>query len=108
MCKKMMLAGVAAITLLAGQRAAFAQALCTTTTGPCASLPQQLLDYARQAEQLVQEVNTATNTLNIDIQEITNTLKLPGTVYRDLTGDIAQIEAIRSTASLLIGFSGRL
>jgi conjugal transfer/entry exclusion protein len=68
---------------------------------PCASLPQQLLDYARQFEQLQNEITTAE-------QEILNTIKLPGTIYRDLTGDIQQIQAIAQQANMLSGQMGTM
>jgi P-type conjugative transfer protein TrbJ len=97
MIRKVLLAGVAAVSLL-GAVPARAQGLCVTATGPCSSLPQQLLDYARQFEQLQQEITTAE-------QEIKNTLALPGTVYRDLTGDIAQLTAITNQANMLAGNS---
>jgi len=98
--KGLLLAGVAAVALH-GPASAQVGGLCTTTTGPCASLPQQLLDYARQAEQLLQETQTAE-------QEIINTLKLPGTVYRDLTADVAQLTAIANQANMLAGFTGQM
>lgn len=96
MIRKALLAVVAVIALCGSP--AYAQTLCTTATGPCASYPQQLLDYARQYLQLQQEITTA-------LQEVQNTLALPGTVYRDLTGDIAQLTALTNQANMLAGNS---
>jgi P-type conjugative transfer protein TrbJ len=98
MMRRVLLGGVAALALC-GPACAQVGGLCTTATGPCASLPQQLLDYARQFDQLQQEIQTAE-------QEIINTLRLPGTVYRDLTGDIQQIQAIAQQANMLSGQMG--
>lgn len=54
------------MALLAG-RSANAQALCTTSDGPCSSLADQLLQYTEQGLQLDQETITA-------VREYENTL----------------------------------
>ena len=74
----------------------------------CSTIGQQLLDYARQLSQLQQEIQTAQNTLNFYINAVQNTLALPGTVYRDLTGDINQITSIANTANMLVGQTGQM
>jgi hypothetical protein len=78
-----------------------AQALCTTAEGPCASDANQVLQYLRQAIQLVQETTTAT-------QEVTNTLALGTTAFSDLTGTIQQITTIANQANMLVGLSGQM
>ena len=103
--RRIMLAGVAAIALLAGRNEAFAQAAVTCVN--CSTIAEQLVQYAEQVNQLVQETATQLNTLNTYINAVTNTLSLPGNLYRDLTGDIQKLESIRETADLLTSqFSG--
>jgi conjugal transfer/entry exclusion protein len=102
-----LLAGVTALALAAADAHA-AIGVCTTWSGPCASLPQQILDYARQAEQLAQEVANAQNTLNIYVDAVRNTAALPQSVYRDMTTDISQIVAIGASANMLRGLSGQI
>jgi hypothetical protein len=63
-------------------------------------LPQQLLDYARQALQLEQETATA-------IQEVQNTILLPTTLFQDAAGQISQILDIARQADLLVGNTGQ-
>lgn len=95
MCKTLFAAIIAfAVLSTAPAYAQFGN--CTTQLGPCASLPQQLLDYARQAEQLIQETTTAE-------QEIINTLKVPGQLFRDASGDITHMLDIAASANLLFG-----
>ncbi|MBV8893309.1 MAG: hypothetical protein JO266_15280 [Acidobacteria bacterium] len=95
--RKFLLTGVAIVALHGAPATAQQAVTCVN----CSTLVQQLLDYARQLDQLVQETTTAE-------QEILNTLRLPGTVYRDLTGDIAQLTGITSQANMLVGFSGQM
>jgi len=88
-----LLTAVSAIALLAAQPAsAFDIVECIN----CSTIEQQLLDFARQLEQLIQETTTAE-------QEVLNTLNLPATVYRDLTGDIQRIIDIMKLADMLAG-----
>lgn len=98
-------AGVAAIGLLAASpQPAWPQAAVTCVN--CSTIAEQLLQYAQQLNQLAQEVQTAQNTLNFYINAVTNTLKLPQTLFQDASADIARITSIASTASLTIGNTG--
>lgn len=74
----------------------------------CSTIVQQLLDYARQLEQLQQEIQTAQNTLNFFLNAVQNTASLPNTVYRDLTADIQRIENIANQAQMLGGQTGAM
>lgn len=74
----------------------------------CSTVAQQLLNYARQLEQLQQEIQTATNTLNFYTNALQNTASLPNTVYRDITSDIQRIEGIAQQASMLGGQTGTM
>lgn len=78
----------------------FGGGTCSTALGPCASLPQQLLDYARQAEQLQQEVTTA-------LQEVTNTIRLPAALFQNSAGEVSQILSLAKQADLLLGNTGQ-
>jgi P-type conjugative transfer protein TrbJ len=98
MMRRILLAGAAAIGLFYGQAAHAQQAVFCTN---CSTIGQQLLDYARQFEQLQQEITTAE-------QEVINTLSLPGTVYRDLTADIQQITTLANQANMLAGNMGTI
>jgi P-type conjugative transfer protein TrbJ len=96
---KTLLAGTATIGLLiVAPHRGEAQAVVTCTN--CSTIAQQLLGYARQLLQLDQEITTAT-------QEVTNTLKLPETLFNDATSDIRQITSLASQANLLIGNTGQ-
>ena len=72
----------------------------------CSTITQQLLNYARQLEQLQQQIQTAQNTLNFFLNAVQNTVSLPNTVYRDLTADIQNIENIANQAQMLGGQTG--
>jgi P-type conjugative transfer protein TrbJ len=110
MIRKLPLAGIAAVALLvATQRPADAQfggsvVYCTN----CSTIAQELLGYARQLEQLQQQIQTAQNTLNFYTNAVQNTASLPGSVYRDITGDITRIEGIAQQANLLSGQTGMM
>jgi P-type conjugative transfer protein TrbJ len=67
---------------------------------PCSGLSSQLLQYARQAEQLEKEATTA-------IQEVVNTIALPGQIFQDATAPIQQIIGIAKRADLLLGNTGQ-
>lgn len=94
------LAAAAIIFAFPGPAQAQVGGNCTTALGlPCSSLPQQILDYARQALQLEQETTTA-------IKEVVNTVQLPATLFQDGTNEIANITAIAKQADLLINQTG--
>jgi P-type conjugative transfer protein TrbJ len=100
-----LLAGVAAAALCCGAPAvADMPVFCTN----CSQFTQQILGYARQLYQLQQEIQTAQNTLNFWLNAAQNTVSLPGTVYQDLTGDIARIQGIAQQASMLSGATGTM
>jgi len=61
----------------------------------CSTLEEQALQYLKQLDQLIQETVTAE-------QEVLNSLSLPSTVYRDLTGEIQRITGILKQADLLV------
>ena len=97
MNRTFLLASVAGLGLCASTQA-FAQTAVVCTN--CSTLVEQGLQY-------IQEFANQINTFDIDVQEIANTIKLPGTVYRDLTGDIQMLEGLRMQADLLTSqFSG--
>lgn len=78
----------------------------TVICANCSTFAEQLLQYGKQLEQLVQEINTTQNTLNTFINLTQNSLSLPSTVYRDATADINRITSIANNASLLSGNVG--
>lgn len=74
----------------------------------CSTAAEQVLQFARQAEQLTQEINTATYTLNSWRTLVTENATLPAHLYQDIQGTIAQLENLRQQASLLQGNTGGL
>lgn len=97
--KKLLLAAIMTVGLSAPAHAQIA-GLCLTAKGdPCSGLIEQLAQYARQLLQLEQEIITAE-------QEVTNTLSLPGALFRDSTSSIRQITQIASQADLLVNNTG--
>jgi P-type conjugative transfer protein TrbJ len=101
--RKLVLGAAAAAALLVAPAARSATPVVCMN---CSTIAQQLLNYARQLAQLQQEIQTAENTLNFYKNAVQNTASLPGTAYRDITGDIAGIEGIANTASMLGGQTG--
>lgn len=108
MLRKALIAAASAIALgCAPSHAQFfggAGGLCTVLDplfgiSPCSGLSSQLLQYARQALQLEQETKTA-------IQEVVNTLALPGQTFADATGEIQRIVMLAKQADLLLGNTG--
>ena len=90
--KKLLLATVATIGILAGNHEAAAQ---------LATLPEQLVQAAYELQTMTTEISNLKN-------QIENTLQLPGTVYRDLTGDIAQLTSLTNQANMLAGNAGNM
>ena len=99
--KRLLLAGAAVIAL-----AAPAHAQQAVTCVNCSTIAQQLIDYGKQLEQLANEIQTATNTLNTYITLVKDTISLPEIVYTDITGTVTQLESLRTTASLLSSNTG--
>ena len=97
--KKILLAGAATLALVLTTPGDAQVVYCSN----CSTVSQQLLDYARQFQQLTNEIQTAQNTLNTYINLVQNTVNLPSTVYRDLTADINRITSIANQASMLAG-----
>lgn len=101
--RKLLLATTTALALSFSAPAHSQQAvLCVN----CSTIAQQLLGYARQLYQLQQEIQTAQNTLQFYLNAVQNTANLPGTVYRDITSDVQQIESIANSANMLSGNTG--
>ncbi len=104
--RKAVIAGGATIALgCAPAQAQLFGGLCTVIdplfgVSPCSGLSSQLLQYARQLEQLKQEVTTA-------IQEVVNTVALPSQTFQDASGEISQILNIARKADLLGGNTGQ-
>jgi P-type conjugative transfer protein TrbJ len=96
--RRLLLAAVSVAALLAAEPAHAQQAVFCTN---CSTLTQELAGYARQLLQLQQEITTAE-------QAVANTLALPSTVYRDMTGEVTQIEAIANQANMLNGNTGAM
>lgn len=69
--------------------------LCQTAEGPCASIPNQLVEIAKDIEIIVQTTITA-------VQEVLNTTPLGSAQFQDLTAEIQQITQIAQQADLLI------
>lgn len=105
MLRKFLLAGVTAAVLVATAPAHGQQAVVCVN---CSTVAQQLLGYARQLYQLQREITTAQATVNFYLNAVQNTVSLPGTVYRDLTSDIARIQGIAQQASMLSGATGTM
>jgi P-type conjugative transfer protein TrbJ len=97
--KKILLAGAAALALALTTPGDAQVVYCSN----CSTVSQQLLDYARQFQQLTNEIQTTQNTLNTYINLVQNTVNLPSTVYRDLTADINRITSIANQANMLAG-----
>ena len=91
--RRLVFATVSVAALLAAEPAHAQQAVFCTN---CSTLTQELAGYARQLLQLQQEITTAR-------QAVTNTLALPSTVYRDMTGQVQQIGSIAEQANMLNG-----
>jgi P-type conjugative transfer protein TrbJ len=96
-------AAVAALLLGAFPAHAQFSGLCATANGPCASLPEQLIEAGKQLEQLAQEVATAQNTLNFYQRLVANTVALPQDIYRDISGEVQAIQNLGQQASLSSG-----
>lgn len=103
--RKLVLGAAAAAALLVAPVAKAAMPVVCTN---CSTIAQQLMNYARQLEQLQQEIQTAQNTLNFYTNAVQNTASLPSTVYSNITGDIARIEGIANMASMLGGNTGTM
>jgi P-type conjugative transfer protein TrbJ len=100
MVRRLLLAGVAAIALLAAEPAcAFDTVYCTN----CSTTTQQLATYARQLLQLQEEITTAAQSVTIAEKAVANTLPLPNTFYRNISGDVQQILSLADQASMLRG-----
>lgn len=88
-----LLIGVSVIALsLAAPARAQSSVYCTN----CATLAQELQGYARQLLQLEQEMTIAKNA-------VANTIALPSTVYRNMSGDVQQVLSIANQANMLNG-----
>lgn len=87
---------------------ASANAQTTTYCVNCDTLQQGVLSYVRQAQQLVQELQTAQNTLNFYLNSVKNLERLPTSVYRDVTGDIVNIQRLITQATMLQGFAKQM
>lgn len=77
----------------------FGSGVCTTADGPCSGLADQLVQIARQIDQLAQETITA-------VQEVLNTTALGGMLFQDATGDLQAITGITTGADLLANNTG--
>ncbi len=107
---RFLLASTAAVAIVLGAAQSDAQlfgggvVFCSN----CSTEVQEVLGYIRQAEQLVHEINTDTNTLNTYVTELENTLNRPSSVFRDVTGDVRRIMNLAKQASMLSGFANRM
>jgi len=91
--RRILLASVSVIVLLACEPTQAQQSVYCTN---CATLAQELQGYARQLLQLEQEMTIAKNA-------VANTIALPSTVYRNMTGDVQQVLSIANQANMLNG-----
>lgn len=96
---------VVALAVLApsqGHAQLFDVGVCVTSAGePCSGIFEQIAQFARQALQLEQETITA-------VQEVVNSVQLPSSIYRDVTGDIQRIMGMAKQASMLQGYAQRM
>lgn len=74
----------------------------------CSQWAQQLLDYARQAQQLATETSTLQTQLRQYSNMVTNTISLPQEVWATVQSDIMQVRNLTNAASLLTGNSGSI
>lgn len=99
--RRLLLAGIAIIAL-----AMPAHAQQSVFCVNCSTLSQELISYGKQLEQLANEINIATNTLNTYTTLIRNTVSLPQNIFRDITGTVNQLGSIGKQASLLSSNTG--
>lgn len=74
----------------------------------CSSLIQQLMDSARQAQQLATQVSSYQTQLRQYSNMVTNTISLPQQAWSTVQADIMQVRALTDAASLLSGNSGSI
>jgi P-type conjugative transfer protein TrbJ len=98
--------GTAALCLAMSSAGAMAQQAVVCVN--CSTIGQQILDYARQFEQLTSEVSTELNTLNSYKNAVQNTVSLPQILYRDITGHVGQITDLAKLGSMTGGYTNTM
>ena len=93
MMRRVLLTAVSAVALMAASPAFAQQSVYCTN---CETLTQGLAAYARQLLQLENEISIAKNA-------VANTIALPSTVYKNMTGDVQNVLSIANQANMLNG-----
>jgi len=102
--KRTLLAGSAALLfLLVNANRVDAQVVVACPT--CASLAEELLSDAKQAQQYLTQVAQLQTELNQYSNMVTNTVRLPTEIFAGVQNDIMQVRNIANAASLLTGNS---
>jgi P-type conjugative transfer protein TrbJ len=85
-----------------------ASALVPVTCDNCSQEVTTLLGYARQAEQLANEVNTLKTEVAQYANMVTNTASLPVQLVSQVVNTVGQVRSLANQASLLAGGSSSI
>ena len=97
---------LAALASLSAPQPARAQLVVTCTN--CSATWTQLLQYAKEAQQLATQLQSYQLQLQQYANMITNTVALPSQVWATVQSDIMQVRNLSNAASLLSGNSGSI
>lgn len=100
-----LLAGIAALPFLMIQPSR-SNAQVVTVCPTCASIAEQLISDAKQAQQYLTQTASLRTELNSYAQLVTSGVTLPQSIWANVQGDIMQIRSIANAASLLTGNAG--
>jgi P-type conjugative transfer protein TrbJ len=104
--------GLAAGVVLAGLTGAYsprpAQAQWAVECVNCSTMWTQLLEYAKQAQQLETQLQQYQTQLQQYANMMTNTVALPQEVWGTARSDIMQVQSLSNAASVLSGNSGSI
>jgi P-type conjugative transfer protein TrbJ len=103
------LAASVALTAIAGFVAPHpAQAQWAVECVNCSTMWTQLLEYAKQAQQLETQLQQYETQLQQYANMVTNTVALPQQMWGTVQGDIMQVRSLSNAASLLSGNAGSI
>lgn len=85
-----------------------AQAQMAVECVNCATTTTQLLEYAKQAQQLATQLQQYQTQLQQYANMVTNTVALPQEVWGTVQSDIMQVQNLSNAASLLSGNAGSI
>ena len=97
---------LAALASLSAPQPARAQLVVTCTN--CSTTWTQLLQYAKEAQQLATQLQSYQLQLQQYANMITNTVALPSQIWATVQSDIMQVRNLSNAASLLSGNSGSI